>query len=183
MWIFKYTYLLCDFKIRFISEGVRELIFYLEVPNKLICLKLTLPLSKMFLESSSGGVWNSNGLAKWHFPILKKTWESKKVLQIFQIGFPKEKSQFLTTMVKVIWEVPQFGIIFVGIYENRWLFLARVTGIPTFWVPFQGFKKCTENKPFHFLSSLHLYLFIFFGGGGGGGKGTNKLWIAHYQEA
>ena len=35
---FKCTYLLCDFLIRFITEGV---IFYLEVPNELIYLEFT----------------------------------------------------------------------------------------------------------------------------------------------
>ena len=39
-------------------------ICYLEVPNELICLKFTLPLCKMFLESSTGGVWNSDGVAQ-----------------------------------------------------------------------------------------------------------------------
>ena len=35
-----------------------------EVPNKLINLKLTLPLKEWLLKSSTGGVWNSNGVAQ-----------------------------------------------------------------------------------------------------------------------
>ena len=34
--------------------------FYFKMPNKLFCLEFTLPLCKMFLESSTGGVFNSN---------------------------------------------------------------------------------------------------------------------------
>ena len=35
-----------------------------EEPNKLIYLKFSLPMYECFLKSSTGGVWNSNGVAQ-----------------------------------------------------------------------------------------------------------------------
>ena len=37
--------------------------YFIEMPNELIYLELTLPLKEMFLKSSTGGVWNSNGVS------------------------------------------------------------------------------------------------------------------------
>ena len=57
--IFKCTHLLCDL-IRFITEEANIL---LEVPNELIYLEFTLPLSDIFHKSSTArGVRNWNGV-------------------------------------------------------------------------------------------------------------------------
>ena len=37
---------------------------FLEMSDKLTYLEFTFPLCKMFLKSSTGGVWNSNGVAQ-----------------------------------------------------------------------------------------------------------------------
>ena len=41
-----------------------------EVPNKLINFKFTSPLYEWFLKSSTGGVWNSNGVAQTDLSLL-----------------------------------------------------------------------------------------------------------------
>ena len=43
----------------------RDQIFHLEEPNELIYLEFTLPLYEMFFKCSTGGVWNSNGVAQY----------------------------------------------------------------------------------------------------------------------
>ena len=48
----------------------REHIVYLEVSNELTCLKFKLPLCKMFLKSSTEGVWNSNGVANFVYEVI-----------------------------------------------------------------------------------------------------------------
>ena len=49
VWIFKCTYLVCDFWTRFVTV-------WLELSNELIYLEFTLPLKEMFLKSSTRGV-------------------------------------------------------------------------------------------------------------------------------
>ena len=38
--------------------------FYVKVPNEFVYLEFTLPLLEMFLKSSTGGVWNLNGVTQ-----------------------------------------------------------------------------------------------------------------------
>ena len=59
-------------------------IFYLEVPNKLIYLEFTLPLYKMFLKSSTGGVWDLNGVA--HYGNLRVMLDKPQELQHMNVS-------------------------------------------------------------------------------------------------
>ena len=58
----------------------RECIFHLEVPHELTYLEFTLPLYKMFLKSSTGGVWNSNGVAQSRDAVHQKIFASLNIL-------------------------------------------------------------------------------------------------------
>ena len=80
-----------DYLIIRLSQG--EKIFYLEVPNELIYVEFTLPLCNMFLKSSTGGVWNSNGVAQYRelfvkfLPLWKKKKKRKRKKKMFVFPF------------------------------------------------------------------------------------------------
>ena len=79
-WIFKCTYLVCEFLIRFITEGVNVLF---RSAKWAYLLGIHTPPWEMFLKSSTGGVWNLNGVTQLKTKTKTKTKTSQEVQEFF----------------------------------------------------------------------------------------------------